>query len=443
MSTVVADDALTRALEEQREGLLTCVHCGFCLPACPTYNRLADEADSPRGRLHLMRAVVDGRLDPASDAFRTHIDRCLGCRACEPVCPSGVEYGSLLELARDVGARHRPPSFLNRSLLRVFSSSFLRSLFFLGGRLLRASGLAALGARVLPRRGLLGSARLGLAMVASTRPWRGLAGEAGRDSIRPGHSGAPVPERRGRVAVLTGCVQEGLYDRVNTATVRVLEANGFEVVPVPGQTCCGALHAHGGDLEGARALARVNVERFIATGVELVVVNAAGCGAAMKAYDHLLSHDDPERAKQGRALAGRVRDVNELLASVGPRPGAPVPCTVAVDHPCHLLHAQGVRAAPLGVLAAVPGVEARVVADADECCGGAGIYGLTHPELGGRIGGDKVAAVRAAGADVVATANPGCMMQIGAGLRLEGAPEGVVHPVELLDESYRRAGYYG
>jgi glycolate dehydrogenase iron-sulfur subunit len=212
------------------------------------------------------------------------------------------------------------------------------------------------------------------------------------------------------------------------------------VVDVPGQECCGALHAHGGALDEARRLARVNVERFDSAAVDVVVVNAAGCGAAMKEYGTLLAGD--AAAPRAVALASKVRDVSELLADAGPRRGAPVPCVVAYDHPCHLLHAQRLERPPLAVLAAVPGVEVRVVEGAAECCGGAGIYGLTHPDLGGRIGADKVRSVRAAGADVVATPNPGCMMQIGGGLRLAGAPEGVVHPVELLDESYRRAGYY-
>ncbi len=211
---------------------------------------------------------------------------------------------------------------------------------------------------------------------------------------------------------------------------------------MPAQTCCGALHAHGGALDEARALARLNVDAFEAVDAERIVVNAAGCGATMKEYGDLLG-DDPDYAERAATLAARVRDVSEVLVEAGPRKGAPVPCAVAYDHPCHLLHAQRVRTAPLEVLAAVPGAKVRVVENASECCGGAGIYGLTHPELGGRIGGDKVAAVRAAGATVVATPNPGCMMQIGAGLRLAGSGEGVVHPVELLDESYRRAGLYG
>lgn len=444
MSGPAGTDALALALEDQRERLMPCVHCGFCLPACPTYTRLGDEADSPRGRLHLMRAVVDGRLDPASDAFRTHIDRCLGCRACEPVCPSGVEYGTLLELARDVGARHRPPDLPSRLLLAVFRSAWAQRLFFGAGRLLRATGLARLGAALLPSWGPFRGPRLGLAMLASSEAWDGLSWLRpweGQGADAPTGAASPATGEERRVAVLTGCVQEGLYRRVNQATVRVLEANGFQVTEVADQGCCGALHAHGGALDDARALARRNVASFLAAEVDLVVVNAAGCGAVMKEYGTLLEHDG-DHGPDGGELAAKVRDVTELLAEVGPRRGAPLPCTLAYDHPCHLLHAQRVEAAPLRVLDAVPGVEVRVVEGAEECCGGAGIYGLTHPDLGGRIGGDKVRAVRATGAEAVVTPNPGCMMQIGGGLRLDGGDEGAVHPVEVLDESYRRAGYY-
>jgi glycolate oxidase iron-sulfur subunit len=428
---------LAEELELQRERLMPCVHCGFCLPACPTYNRLGDENDSPRGRLHLMKAVVEGRLDPASAAFRTHIDRCLGCRACEPACPSGVEYGTLLELARHTAAERVSQGLLTRALLAVMGSRPLRACFFLGGRALRATRLAALGARVLPEVGPLRSARFGLAMLAATTPWRApdearALGTAGADPPRGAHR---------RVALLDGCVQAGLYERINQATRRTLEANGFELVEVRGQDCCGALHAHGGDLDRARSLAKRNIDAFARSGAELVVVNAAGCGAAMKEYGTLLSRDAAYRSR-ARDFGARVRDVTELLAEVGPRRGAPVGCSLAYDHPCHLLHAQHVSQQPLAVLAAVPGVDVRVVANAEECCGGAGIYGITHPDLGGRIGRDKVAAVRAARADVASTPNPGCMMQIGAGLVLAGAHEGVVHPIEILDESYRRAGYY-
>ena len=446
---------LAGALEAQRERLLPCVHCGFCLPACPTYNRLGDENDSPRGRLHLMQAVVEGRLDASSDAFQTHIDRCLGCRACEPVCPSGVEYGTLLELAREAAAEARPPDMLTRSLLVVMGSRSLRGMLFIGGRALRATGIAGWAVRHLGGDGVAGTLRFALAMLAATteaerlgRPDASAVGVAPTTDLSGAmDAGSPetVPNgerevQAGSVGVLQGCVQDGLYGRLNEATARTLDVNGFNVRIVTRQDCCGALHAHGGDLRTARRLARQNIEAFERAGVDWVVVNAAGCGAAMKDYG-VLFEGDPMEARAS-AFAERVRDVTKLLAAVGPRRGAPVTCSVAYDHPCHLMHAQGVTSEPLQVLDAVPGVEVRVVAKADECCGGAGIYGMTHPDLGAHIGGDKVAAVRDTRADLVCTPNPGCMMQIGAGLRIEGSCGDVVHPVELLDHSYQRAGYY-
>ena len=431
-----AADSLAHAVKEQEEGLLNCVHCGFCLPACPTYRRLGDEADSPRGRLHLMRAVVEGRLDAGSEAFRTHIGRCLGCRACEPVCPSGVEYGNLLELARHVGGEARPPSLLTRLLLRVFGTEWLARPAMLAGRAVRATGVPALVTGLLaggaPPRG----PRLGMAMLAASAPMRGLrTGPAGSGSPRP------AADARATVGLLTGCVQAGLFSRVNEATVRVLEANGYQVVPVEAQGCCGALHAHAGDLEAARAMARRNVEAFEAAGVDYLAMNASGCGAAMAEYGSLLSHD-PAMRDRAAAVAGRVRDVSELLAECGPVRGGAVRMKATYDAPCHLLHAQRVSDPPQTVLGAVPELEVLPLAGAAECCGGAGIYGLTHPHLGGWIGGDKVRSVLESGADVLVTGNPGCMMQIGAGLRLAGSEVPVLHLVELLDESYRRAGLY-
>ena len=432
-------EALGQALDAQKERLLPCVHCGFCLPACPTYNRLGNEADSPRGRLHLMQAVVEGRLEPSSEAFRTHIDRCLGCRACEPVCPSGVEYGTLLELARETATKAAPQGLPTRFLLKVLGTRALRSPFFFIGRLLRGTGLATLGATVLPSYRPFRALRLVLAMLASTTRWQPMVSEKATSGNT--NSGGRDVGRESRVAVLLGCVQEGLFTRINSATVRVLEANGYEVVLVEGQDCCGALHAHGGDLECARMLARSNIRAFETSGADLIAVNAAGCGAAMKDYGILLE-GDPDFVQRAKGVAASVRDVTEILASSGPRIGASVPCKIAYDHPCHLLHAQGVEQAPITVLEAVPDAEVHVVEGAEECCGGAGIYGITHPKLGGLIGEDKVSAVRACSADAVATPNPGCMMQIGAGLRLEASTEGVLHPIELLDESYRRAGFY-
>ncbi len=437
---------LARSLAEQEERLMSCVHCGFCLPACPTYVRLGDEADSPRGRLYLMRAVVEGRLDPASDAFQTHIDRCLGCRACEPVCPAGVEYGSLLEHAREAAAEARPRGVAARAVLWLFSRRKALFVMMAFGRLLRATGIPALGARFLPAS--FGRLRLGLGMLASTR--RGRAPRRAALSASAAEAPGQRPERnqRGghplagkRVAVLDGCVQAGLLGHVNDATRRVLRANGMHVVHASGQRCCGALHAHGGDLEGARRLARINVDAMLGAGAEIIAVNAAGCGAQLKDYAELLA-DDPRYARRAERVTEKARDVSEILAEAGPRRGAPLPLSVTWDAPCHLLHGQQVSEPPLQVLRAIPELELIPLPRADECCGGAGIYGITHPRLGGEIGEDKVNAVLGTGASVVATANPGCIMQIGAGVRMKGARVEACHPVTLLDESYRAAGIY-
>jgi glycolate oxidase iron-sulfur subunit len=446
---------LHRALESQEERLMGCVHCGFCLPACPTYVRLGDEADSPRGRLYLMRAVVEGRLDPAAEAFQTHIDRCLGCRACETVCPSGVEYGSLLELARSEASVARPPARITRLILRVFRSKGGLRLVMLVSRILRATRLPAFAAGVLPRgnrialaAGMLAAShpvpldRLGATGSATTSEDEGPGTSPSVDEVADDPAEEVARPTGNSVALLEGCVQAGLFAHVNLATERVLTANGHPVQRASGQGCCGALHAHAGALDEARAMARANVDAFESSGVGCVVVNAAGCGAAMKEYGEWLAHD-PGYADRARALSERVRDVSEVLASGPLRPGAPIEGAVSYDAPCHLLHAQGVDRAPIDMLRAVPNLTVRPVEGASECCGGAGIYGLTHPELGGRIGRDKVEAVEACGSPVVATGNPGCIMQIGSGLRVGGSPIRAVHPVELLDESYRRAGLYG
>lgn len=422
-------------LTTEEERLLACVHCGFCLSACPTYTRLGDEADSPRGRLHLMRAVAEGRLEPDAPAFLTHIDRCLGCRACETACPSGVEYGHLLERAREASAAAVGQNLPTRLLLLVFGNRRLASAALAGGRLIRATGLAHLLLRALPRR--LGRLRFGLAMLAATAPWPGLR-RVRRRAAQPATrtptaaNGSPASLR---VAFLRGCVQDGLFRRVNAATEAVLHANGCTLVDVPGERCCGALHAHAGARAEAQALARANIAAFEAAGVDYVVVNAAGCGAAMKSYGELLQGDEVWAARAG-ALSARVRDLFEFLAEHEARPGAPLALRVTYDAPCHLHHAQRITRAPLEVLTAVAGVELVPLAGAEECCGGAGIYGVLHPELGGRVLRDKVAAIRETGADVVVTPNPGCMMQIGAGLLLEGARIPVLHPIELLAQSY-------
>ncbi len=406
-------------LAEARAGLDACVHCGFCLQSCPTYLALEDENDSPRGRVVLMRSLFDGTLSPDDDSVRTHIARCLGCRACETACPSGVPYGQLLEATRATMAARQSLPPVVRALLGLFSQPVLMRPAMALGRLLRASRLAALLAHLPGRVGfafaMLDATRVPLAR----RPYD--ASGAGK---------------RGRVALLAGCVMEGLYGETNRATARVLAVNGYALAPAPGQGCCGALHAHAGDLEGARALARVNVAAFEGSSAEFVAVNSAGCGAMCKEYGHLLA-SDPVWAERAVAVAARVRDVSELLADAGPAvaQGATT-MRVAYDAPCHLLHAQRVAAPPLRVLAAIGGLEFVPLADADQCCGSAGIYGLTQPAVSSAVLAPKIANIRASGAHWVATGNPGCLMQIGAGLLRAGVPCRAVHPVDLLDAAY-------
>ena len=448
------DTALAAALWAQEDRLTPCVHCGFCLPACPTYSRLGDENDSPRGRLYLMRAVVEGRLSPESEAFQTHIDRCLGCRACEPVCPSSVEYGVLLEAARESVFRARKTPAVVGMLLAVFSSRVWTSWSMRLARVVRGLGMAGMAAKLMPRNRLFHPIRFGLAMLEASRerrlPIESPSGSAVPRASEEGSSDGASGWRegsRGRVAILRGCVQAGLFARVNDATERVLRANGYEVVEVSGQGCCGALHTHAGNAVGARELARANVQALVSAQVDFVAVNAAGCGAALKEYGHLLEAD-AEYRQTAADLAASTRDISELLvgdplqAGDTLRAGAPLPARVTYDAACHLCHAQGVREEPRVLLGAIPELVVLPLRDEEECCGGAGIYGITHAELGGEIGADKVSAVLATGAAIVATGNPGCMMQIGAGLLLEGSDVVACHPVELLDESYRRAGFY-
>jgi glycolate oxidase iron-sulfur subunit len=402
-----------------RKGIDACVHCGFCLQACPTYLALEDENDSPRGRILLMRSVLEGTLPPESDTVQEHIARCLGCRACETVCPSGVPYGHMLEATRETLAMHRPMSFIARVVLGVFSRPRLLSFVMALSRVFRATRLP----RLLGRLG--GRVGFSMAMLASTE--RAIRARPYAIPKRPG--------TRGGVAVLTGCVMEGLYAETNRATERVLEVNGYGVVPVEGQRCCGALHAHAGDGDGARALARANVAAFESANPDYIAVNAAGCGAMMKEYAQLLAND-PEWSARASRVSAKVRDVSELLATAGPHRGGPVRARVTYDAPCHLLHAQRISAPPLDVLRAVPDLELVPLPESDQCCGAAGIYNLIEPETSNAVLARKLTNVLTTRADIVVTGNPGCLMQIGAGLHRAGSRARTAHPVDLLDAAY-------
>ena len=413
-------------LQQAQAGLDACVHCGFCLQACPTYVTLEDENDSPRGRLVLMRRLLDGDIALSDEGVAVHLDRCLGCRACETACPSGVPYGELLEATRATMRPVRGMPFVARAVLAVFRHHALLRVTLLAARLVRGTGLPRVLARVLPKR-----LAFPMGMLAASAPVR----LDGRERAVP-VAGPREPSPRERVTLLEGCVMSGLFAHVNDATVRALAHNGFRPSATPGQRCCGALHAHAGDLEGARALARENIAAFERSEADVVVVNAAGCGAMLKQYGHLL-HDDPAWAARAERLAARTRDVSELLATAGPVPGTrELPLRVTHDPPCHQMHAQRVVHPPLQLLRAVPGLDLIPLEDADQCCGSAGIYNLVEPDTSDAVLAPKLARIGESHAEMVATGNPGCLMQIGAGLVLSGSDVTVVHPVELLAASY-------
>jgi glycolate oxidase iron-sulfur subunit len=406
------------------EALDPCVHCGFCLPACPTYLATGDESDSPRGRILLMRGLERGELAADDPAVREHLDACLGCRGCEPVCPAGVGYGRGLEAARERLTRVNGLPLLGRLALAVFRRRALWRPAFTVARWLRGSGI--------PGR-LAGGTRLGfsMGMLDSSHTHPRLPQRA-RPSAPPGEPAPPVAG--GTVALFRGCVMDTLFNHVHDATRRTLERNGYRVIEVPGQRCCGALHEHAGDRSTARHLVRANAGAF-RDAADFIVVNSAGCGALLRESAHL--DDSPAVAD----LGSRIRDVSELLAAAGPVPGEPLPYHVAYDAPCHLEHAQGVRDAPLRLLQAIPGLVVRRLPGSDRCCGSAGIFSLLQPAMSRAVLEDKIREIAAAEPrpDFIASGNPGCVMQIGAGLRAAGLPIRAVHPVELLDWSYREA----
>jgi len=411
------------------EGLDSCVHCGFCLQACPTFLATGDESDSPRGRIELMRALEAGELAPTDPGVALHLDRCLGCRGCEPVCPSGVGYGRGLEAARALLTQRRGVPSLVRAALGALTVAETSRVVYALARLVRATGI--------PRR-LAGWSRLGFAMgmLAATAPkvgggrWRSVKGSGGTSSNL--HQPPPTSP----ALLFRGCVMEGLFSHVHDATIRTLQVNGYAVGEAPAQVCCGALHAHAGLRDEARGLARTNLAAF-GNDDTPIVVNSAGCGAMLKEYGHLV--DVPE---EGQRFAARVRDVTELLAERGPRPGAPLDVTVAYDPPCHLLHAQRIAEPPERMLRAIPVLRLIFMPDAAQCCGSAGLFTLVEPMMSRAVLAPKLASLAEARPQVVATGNPGCLMQLGAGLAAAGVPAAVRHPVELLDESYQAAGYY-
>ena len=406
-----------------------CVHCGFCLPACPTYVLWGEEMDSPRGRIQLMSQGLSG--EPLSDSMVTHFDRCLGCMACVPACPSGVRYDKLIEATRAQVERNHPRPLADRLLREAIFALFPypRRLALLRGPL-RAYQRSGVQARVR-RNGLL--ARLGPTLATM----EDIAPPVGRTRPLPERVAARGP-RRATVGLLTGCVQGAFFPGVNAATARVLALEGCDVVIPRRQGCCGALSVHNGREPEAQDFARALIDTFEHSGIEHVVVNAAGCGSSMKEYAELLA-DDPAYADRAAGFAARVRDVSEILAELGPVADRhPLPVTVAYHDACHLANAQGIRTQPRELLRGVPGLELREVAEAELCCGSAGIYNLLNPGPAAELGDRKAGNVLATGAELLVTANPGCLMQVAASLRRQGGrPIALAHTVEVLDASLR------
>ena len=408
-----------------------CVHCGFCLPACPTYQSWGEEMDSPRGRIHLMTAVADGK-EPLTAAAVGHFDRCLGCMACVTACPSGVKYNLLIEEPRAaIEHRHR------RGLADRMFRGMIFGLFPYPRRLKVAVVLQLLyqrsGLRWLFH-------RLGLVRLL-TRRLRNLEALMPPVALRqlgdrlPAHQPAAGPPRA-RVALLPGCVQRVYFPAVNQATLRVLAAENCEVVIPPGIGCCGALSVHAGRDDEARRFARAAIAALEATGADTIVVNAAGCGSSMKEWGHLF-RDDPAWADRAAKLAAKVKDISELLTSLGPiATRHPVRLKVAYHDACHLAHAQRIRAEPRALLRGVPGLDV-VELDSDTCCGSAGVYNLLEPESAREIGQRKVESVLAAAPELLVSANPGCTLQIQMLLRERGLDVRTAHPIEVLDASIR------
>jgi glycolate oxidase iron-sulfur subunit len=399
-----------------RELISTCVHCGFCLPTCPTWGLWREEMDSPRGRIYLMEGLADGtlRLNPT---VVEHFDRCLGCMACVTSCPSGVLYDRLIEQTRaTIEQEYRRPRrerALRSAVLTVVSHP---------RRLRKALRLAPAGRR-LPLPGLLRP------LTDLAPPWR--SGDEPPELTEP--EGEPI----GRVGLLTGCVQRVLFGNVNAATARVLAAHGLEVVAPRAQGCCGALAVHAGRRDQGLDSARRMIDAFESAQVDFVSSNAAGCSSNLKDYAHLLA-DDPLYDEKAAAFSARARDVSELLAELEPRSEPkPLELRVALQDSCHLLHAQGVRAEQRAVLARIPGLGLAEPEDQALCCGSAGIYNLVQPEAARELGRCKAERVLAVEPDAYAAANPGCLVQVTAALRRAGRPLPAFHPVELVDASLR------
>ncbi|MBS0209076.1 MAG: (Fe-S)-binding protein [Planctomycetes bacterium] len=409
--------------------LQDCVHCGLCTAACPTYSELGDENDSPRGRIYLMRAIADRRIELGDDV-RRHLELCLDCRACETACPAGVQYGKLIEpfrvaMQQQVEGDAGPDWFHRWILFGLFTQPRRMQLLLGPMRVAQSLGLVALAERL----GLFRLLPARLRQLSQMLPTLAAA-EPELPEFLPA-----IGPRRARVALFTGCVADAVFRPTHWATARVLQQNGCDVVVPRTQQCCGAIHYHAGSGEPARELADQNVRAFNAADVDAVIVNVAGCGAMLKDYGHHW-HDAAQPARQ--ALADKVRDVHEFLDSLGLiAPTGRMPMVATYHDACHLLHAQRVRAAPRKLLAAIPGLELRELPETEICCGAAGTYNLTQPEMASRLARRKLDNILSTGARAVLTANAGCLLQIMREAHTRHEPLWIAHPIDLLDRSYR------
>ena len=415
-----------------RELLADCVHCGFCLPACPTYVLWGEEMDSPRGRIYMMQKAADGAA-PLDETFKQHMDRCLGCMACMTACPSGVQYGKLIEDTR---------AQVERNVPRETSDSWFRRMLFAtfphAARLRAVAGPMRLYQRSGLQRLVRGSGVLGL-LPKRLAAMEALLPVVPRDSAaKLAVRTAAVGRQRRRVGMLAGCVQQVFFQHVNAATARVLAAEGCEVIVPAEQDCCGALMVHSGLEDQAAAMAKKMIAAFERADVDTIVINAAGCGSTMKEYGHLL-RDDPEWAKRARAFSAKCKDIAEVLCELEPvAKRNPLKVRVAYHDACHLRHAQGIFREPRQVLGGVPGLEIAEIAEASLCCGSAGVYNLLQPEAAEQLGDRKVANLLETRAEAVVSANPGCLLQLMSGLRRRGERAmPAFHMVELLDASIR------
>lgn len=415
----------------------TCVHCGLCLSSCPTYRETGLEMFSPRGRIYLMKAVAEGRIGMESQVFQEQMSACLNCRACEAVCPSGVLYGQILESSRTQIEHARADGRLAPHPWHV---RLARGAAF--GLLFKHLGLLRLFSRLMwfyQRSGVQALARrTGLLKLLGLDETEALLPPISRHFVVPSGQIYPaIGTTRHHVALLTGCIMSTAFAEIHTATIRVLQRNGCEVLLPPDQGCCGALHVHGGDMDGGRALARRNIAAFEALGVDAIIVNAAGCGSNLKEYGHLLEHDQAWAAR-ARAFSAKVKDVSEYLAAIELNTAdlKPLPITVTYQEPCHLAHAQRITAQPRRLLRAIPGLTLKEMPESSLCCGSAGIYNLTEPDMAARLGQRKLDNAESTGAMFIVTANPGCHLQLASGLSRRGSHTQVRHIVELLDQSY-------